>query len=402
MEKGASALRLFLIFALLVLIFTLKRAVINQDLGHSVNQTKIKLRHKKLVKISPESDTITTTEGFNHKELTNHQNSQNDQHEPTTTKKLTTTQTTSIKPPSTWPNMKFTKPIKPTTRIKTGGLAVMVLSSRTNKNSRENIRKTWAKGHQNNVFFMVGESCPIIPKQRKWNRCEVNPKNEPPNPLQLEMYTVAQHDLTEQLKNESMVVVLPMHDVYQGLPRKVKEGYAWILENTDADFILKADDDMYVRVDSFRNFVNSEFLNKTAKENGELQTEYHYGGWIRSLKVWTRGKNPEFDYKHSYYPPFAIGSYGHVVSRPLAQYVVDNKEQLFEYGGEDTSLGIWVKESVMNEEHKVKYHKDVKVMTNGKNCMVNKYHVIGHSLTDFQIKTCYDHADEIEDFPENE
>ena len=97
--------------------------------------------------------------------------------------------------------MKFTKPIKPTTRIKTGGLAVMVLSSRTNKNSRENIRKTWAKGHQNNVFFMVGESCPIIPKQRKWNRCEVNQKNEPPNPLQLEMYTVAQHDLTEQLKN---------------------------------------------------------------------------------------------------------------------------------------------------------------------------------------------------------
>ena len=87
MEKGASALKLFLIFALLVLIFTLKRAVKNQDLGHSVNQTKIKWRHKKLVKISPESDTITTTESFNHKELTNHHNSQNDQHEPTTTKK---------------------------------------------------------------------------------------------------------------------------------------------------------------------------------------------------------------------------------------------------------------------------------------------------------------------------
>jgi len=38
----------------------------------------------------------------------------------------------------------------------------------------------------------------------------------------------------------------------------------------------------------------------------------------------------------------------------------------------------------------VKYHKDVKVMTNGKNCMVNKYHVIGHSLTDLQIKKCYE------------
>merc|ERR1712062_636526 len=116
---------------------------------------------------------------------------------------------------------------------------------------------------------------------------------------------------------------------------------------------------MYVRVESFKNYVNSEFLNKTAKELNLEQTDYHY----------------------SYYPPFAIGSYGHVVSRNLAQYVVDNKENLFDYGGEDTSLGIWVHESPMYKEHKIKFHKSVPVMTNGKNCIVNKYHVIGHSLT---------------------
>ena len=153
-------------------------------------------------------------------------------------------------------------------RIKTGGLAVLVLSSRSGKNRRDLIRKTWAKGHENSVFFMVGEACPVVFKQRKYNKCEVNPKNNIPTALQQEIYDVAQKDLTEKLKNESMTVVLPMYDVYQGLPRKVKEGYKWILENTDADFILKADDDMYVRVESFRNYVNTEFLNQTLKEKG--------------------------------------------------------------------------------------------------------------------------------------
>ena len=247
---------------------------------------------------------------------------------------------------------------------------------------------------------MVGEACPYINKQRIFNKCEINPRNNAPTALQQEIYDVAQQDLTNQLKNESMVVVLPMYDVYRGLPRKLKEGYKWILENTDADFILKADDDMYVRVDSFRRYVNSEFLNQTLKENGQPQTDFHYGGKILSLKVWNRGKNPEFDYHHPFYPPFGVGSYGHFVSRPLAQYIVDNKESLFEYGGEDTSLGIWVNESPMKKERRVKYHKSVPVMTNGKNCMVEKYMVIGHSLTDFDIKKCHENADEIEDFPE--
>ena len=56
----------------------------------------------------------------------------------------------------------------------------------------------------------------------------------------------------------------------------------------------------------------------------------------------------------------------------------------------------------MNKNHSVKFHKTVPVMTNGKNCLVNKHLVIGHSLTDFQIKSCYEHADEIKDFPEDE
>ena len=40
-------------------------------------------------------------------------------------------------------------------------------------------------------------------------------------------------------------VMLPMVDSYQNLTLKVKLGVKWMIENTDAKWLLKVDDDVY-------------------------------------------------------------------------------------------------------------------------------------------------------------
>ena len=48
------------------------------------------------------------------------------------------------------------------------------------------------------------------------------------------------------------------------------------------------------------------------------------------------GKHREVKYRKRYYPAFPYGGGGHVVTRGLAQYIVDNDQKLVEYQGEDT------------------------------------------------------------------
>ena len=39
---------------------------------------------------------------------------------------------------------------------------------------------------------------------------------------------------------------------------------------------------------------------------------------------------------------------GHIVSRPVAEYIVEHQDELYNYQGEDVSLGIWMDESPLH------------------------------------------------------
>ena len=57
------------------------------------------------------------------------------------------------------------------------------------------------------------------------------------------------------------------------------------------------------------------------------------------------GKWAEFpEFTASVYPPWPNGAV-HVVSRPIAQYIADNRERLFNAQGEDVAIGIWLDRS---------------------------------------------------------
>jgi hypothetical protein len=68
-------------------------------------------------------------------------------------------------------------------------------------------------------------------------------------------------------------------------------------------------------------------------------------------QVWQEGKWNEETYpRHDRYPPFPLGSCGHVVSRPVAEYIANHKAKSTQYQGEDTSVAIWMHESPLKVE----------------------------------------------------
>lgn len=80
-----------------------------------------------------------------------------------------------------------------------------------------------------------------------------------------------------------------------------------------------------------------------------------------------------------------------MVNRKVAGYIVENKDTLYEYQGEDTSLGIWLNESPFKKDL---FYQDSKAFTNNANCHNQEAVIIGHQLSGQHIRKCYKSKDE--------
>lgn len=123
----------------------------------------------------------------------------------------------------------------PTTIDRNASLLVVILSSRNGAKSRKAIRETWLSDDfsKSRAVFLVG------------NRFQSDPDlPDVTNILKTDFLNrESSNDLS--LKSENNVVMLPMVDSYQNLTLKVKLGVKWMIENTDAKWLLKVDDDVY-------------------------------------------------------------------------------------------------------------------------------------------------------------
>ena len=80
------------------------------------------------------------------------------------------------------------------------------------------------------------------------------------------------------------------------------------------------------------------------------------------------------------------GSFGHVVSRPVAEYVATHKDTLFNYQGEDVSVGIWLDESPLKDQI---VWKSTTHFANHGNCKDPNLWMIGHDITSPTMKACF-------------
>jgi len=111
----------------------------------------------------------------------------------------------------------------------------------------------------------------------------------------------------------------------------------------------------------------------------------------------TSGRNKEFpEYTKDEYPRWPMGNNGHAVSRPVAQYISDYRTELFEYQGEDTSLGIWIDESPLVDEMVWVNSKRFKgsFMDDVGKCEDVEAYSIGHNIDSVTMRKCWKIMDE--------
>ena len=262
-----------------------------------------------------------------------------------------------------------------------------VLSKRDNLKARMAIRQTWAS-QMDNLYFVIGQNCPIHSKYREPLVCSHTPNIidqidyfDSQEAFHKELFQLDVEIEKEQLEYRDLLIMDEI-DVYQSLPLKIKFAYQFVSKFLpDARYVVKLDDDFFVQPAKFADYLRESYNS----------TEYLVvSGYICiRCTAHTSGKwkeRPQFK-KGSLYPPFPLGSYGHAVTRPIAEYIAKNRHYLFDYQGEDVSLGIWLERL----GDKVKFINTA-VMSNGGNCMRQDLLVVGHNVMLDKMQKCYNYT----------
>lgn len=205
-------------------------------------------------------------------------------------------------------------------------LLVLVLSSPGNVELRNTIRQTWLsvskKNHNYQAFFVVGD--------RGLNSKQV-------------------YDLAGEKSRHSDLMVLPMHDTYNDLTRKLIKSLEFAHKNFKFDYILKCDDDTFVDVE------------RVVEELAIHKDPFLYWGFFDGrAPVQTKGKWADTSYKLcDRYIPYALGG-GYVLARELVKFIAENSRILELYSSEDVTVGTWLAGIKVNRKHDTRFDTEWK------------------------------------------
>lgn len=188
-------------------------------------------------------------------------------------------------------------------------------------------------------------------------------------------FVVGNHPSKASLPPEPDLLELDLLDSYSSLPAKLKLGYRWALrEYPSVQWVAKVDDDSIIWPNRLSQFLGSLSSSKLTVVGKIFADEV----------VLDHGKWKEDNYKKNpIYPLFPKGSFGHVASRGVLEFLeTKTVEELFEYQGEDTSLGIWL------EDANVAFIDVPTLMRNDQDCSGSPM-VVGHNMKSLNsMKQC--------------
>jgi hypothetical protein len=284
-------------------------------------------------------------------------------------------------------NITFFPPILPPPNLTNSSTIILVVSAHSNFDNRQAIRETWAHGHDN-VYFVVGHSNCHYEREES-SKVDVVVVDDSDN-CQAKDHAFL---LQEQLQFRDLIEI-PILEHYREIPEKVVQAYHWTIAHLpQAQWLVKVDDDVFVRVGSIEQYL--------IKYNSHVPLLL---GLLRPQSLVHRtGKNAEVKYPYLYYPYWPQGSCGHMVSRATAEYLASNSPNLHRYQGEDVSIGIWLDEANKDHDHQLlpdlQYIHIPKLVSSAKvkACHVDAgtFFIVGHDLTPDDFQRCYDWNDEI-------
>lgn len=292
-------------------------------------------------------------------------------------------------------------------------LVVFVLTRNDSFGRRQVIRETWANNRAN-VYFVVGTFCTVPPEFRDVDEgdnalCRVKParlgNDYAIKTVQYieKVVRPSEYELHQEQAKYGDILVMDAVETYRNLPKKVKTAYTFVDRylSPNVGWILKVDDDMFVRVQKLERYL---WLHEKKKKLDPTQPTV-LGAISNRHQPHQSGKWKEVVQfpRTAMYPSFPLGSAGHLVSRPVAEYVSKYRDALFEYQGEDVSLGIWLAAGRNPDvpDHpggggpvgpEVRFETS-SVMRSGGNCKDGSIYVLGHDFDEANLRKCQDFWD---------
>lgn len=225
-------------------------------------------------------------------------------------------------------------------KLKSPELVILIMSAPHNLNRRTAIRETWL--HLRFPQHGRGQPTKITAK----HYFVIGSLGLPPDHVL--------HLSGEQSKFNDMLI-LPVHDAYANLTQKLLSSLVWLHEQRDVGlnykYVLKCDDDTFVRVDSLAHeiaqieliYLESQWSDAkllkdqtlpymsidaqtNSRESNRLQL--YWGFFHGKAHVQTAGKWKEDNWiACDYYLPYALGG-GYILSQGLVGYLAKNSDAL--------------------------------------------------------------------------
>ena len=178
--------------------------------------------------------------------------------------------------------------------------------------------------------------------------------------------------LEKENANFKDLLLLPsLLDSYSNLTAKVLLGMQWAAENVPFDYVLKTDDDSYVRLERLVRVLEA----MRCPEN------LYWGYFMGSAFPEATGKWKEKEwFLCPHYLPYAMGG-GYVLSRSTVSLLLRFSHRLKMYSNEDVSMATWLAPYHLLRKHDLRF--DVESMTRG----CNNHHLVSHKC---RVRTFYD------------
>ena len=207
-------------------------------------------------------------------------------------------------------------------------LVVMVTSAFANQDRRNAIRSTWKKSYVNSekefyLKFVIGT-------------------------LQLNF---SQKDmlLAEESLHHDILILPDLYDAYNTLTMKVLQGLTWIDDNLNYSYVLKVDDDCFVRLD-----LMEEELTQRSSKQGLYWGHFVFDHFPLQTGKWKESRWFSCDY----YLPYALGG-GYVLSADVVHKISMLSDMMMMYNNEDASVGAWTSALDIERKHDFRFLSEV-------------------------------------------
>ncbi|XP_038049275.1 UDP-GalNAc:beta-1,3-N-acetylgalactosaminyltransferase 2-like [Patiria miniata] len=150
---------------------------------------------------------------------------------------------------------------------------------------------------------------------------------------QIEVNRQESQALKDEQQHHNDLLLVDAVDIYRNIPHKLLHFFHWVTSTTEANFIIKTDDDCFMNVNAIMEMI----------QDGQVAANSRtwWGNFRTNWPLDVLGKWAEHDYPSPVYPAFACGS-GNLLTRDLVQWIAQNSQFLHTYQGEDVSMGIWL------------------------------------------------------------